>query len=196
MPTLVMMHGLTGTAEMIRPLAESLLAPKMCLILPQALIPHPNRGFAWWLRDAPPTDPLDDASIQQVQDSVEMIVDLILRQAPDDDIILGGFSQGAAMALEVMQHPSIRYSVKGLILISGKVLRYQNVAKHLQDYPVPAVWMHGNRDEMVPMHQGIEVYDVLNEASCPLLELRHEKGHMVELSQKAKIVDWVSAVGV
>ena len=125
-----------------------------------------------------------------------MIVDLILREAPDDDIILGGFSQGAAMALEVMQHPSIRYSVKGLILISGKVLRYQNVAKHLQDHPVPAVWMHGDRDEMVPMHQGIEVYDVLNEAGCPLLDLRHEKGHMVDLSQKAKIVDWVSSVVV
>ena len=29
MPTLVMMHGLTGTAELIRPLAESLLSPNM-----------------------------------------------------------------------------------------------------------------------------------------------------------------------
>ena len=47
---------------------------------------------------------------------------------------------------------------------------------------------------MVPMHQGIEVYNVLNEAGCPLLDLRHEKGHMVDLSQKAKIVDWVSSV--
>ncbi|HIH84025.1 MAG TPA: hypothetical protein HA345_01310, partial [Candidatus Thalassarchaeaceae archaeon] len=46
MPTLVMMHGLTGTAEMIRPLAESILSPGMRLILPQASIPHPNRGFA------------------------------------------------------------------------------------------------------------------------------------------------------
>ena len=194
MPTLVMMHGLTGTAEMIRPLAESLLVPKMGLILPQALISHPNRGFAWWLRDAPPTDPLDEDSIQQVLDSVEVIVDLILREAPDDDIILGGFSQGAAMALEVMQHPSIRYSVKGLILISGKVLRYQKVAKHLQEHPIPAVWMHGGRDEMVPMHQGIEVYNVLNQAACPLLDLRHEKGHMVDLSQKGKLVEWVSSV--
>ena len=41
MPTLVMMHGLTGTAELIRPLAESLLAPNMSLILPEAKIPHP-----------------------------------------------------------------------------------------------------------------------------------------------------------
>ena len=93
-----------------------------------------------------------------------------------------------------MQHPSIRYSVKGLILISGKVLRYQKVAKHLQEHPIPAVWMHGSRDEMVPMHQGIEVYNVLNQAGCPLLDLRHEKGHMVDLSQKEKLVEWVSSV--
>jgi predicted esterase len=122
-----------------------------------------------------------------------MIVNLILSQAPEDDLILGGFSQGAAMTLEVMQHPSLRDFVKGLILISGKVLRYQNVAEHLRNHPIPAVWMHGERDEMVPMYQGIEVYEVLNEAGCPVLDLRHKKGHMVDLSQKEKLVDWVSS---
>ena len=188
-----MMHGLTGTADLIRPLAESLLAPGMRLVLPEASIPHPTRGFAWWLRDAPPTDPLDVESIRQVEASVEMIVNQILSQVSEDDLILGGFSQGAAMALEVMQHPSLRYSVKGLILISGKVLRYRNVAEHLRNFPIPAVWMHGERDEMVPMYQGIEVYDVLNEAGCPLLDLRHKKGHMVDLAQKKKLVDWVSS---
>ena len=193
MPTLVMMHGLTGTADLIRPLAESLLAPGMRLILPEAPIPHPNRGFAWWLRDAPPTDPLDVKSIQQVETSVEMIVNQILSQAPEDDLILGGFSQGAAMTLEVMQHSSIRDFVKGLILISGKVLRYQNVAEHLRNHPIPAAWMHGERDEMVPMYQGIEVYEVLNEAGCPVLDLRHKKGHMVDLSQKEKLVEWVNS---
>jgi len=189
-----MMHGLTGTAEMIRPLAESILSPSMHLILPQASIPHPNRGFAWWLRDAPPTDPLDEASIQQVENSVELVVDYILQEAPEGEIILGGFSQGAAMALEVMQHSSIRSSVKGLILISGKVLRPHNVAKYLQKNPIPAVWMHGERDEMVPMYQGLEVYDALMNAGCPLLDLRHAKGHMVDLSQKEKIVDWVTSI--
>ena len=194
MPTLVMMHGLTGTAEMIRPLAESILSPGMSLILPQASIPHPNRGFAWWLRDAPPTDPLDEASIQQVENSVELIVNHILQEAPEDDLIIGGFSQGAAMALEVMQHPSIRYSVKGLILISGKVLRPQCVVEHLRDNPISAVWMHGERDEMVPIYQGLEVYDALMDAGCPLLDLRHAKGHMVDLSQKEKIVEWVTSI--
>ncbi len=188
-----MMHGLTGTADLIRPLAESLLAPGMRLVLPEASIPHPTRGFAWWLRDAPPTDPLDAKSIQQVETSVEMIVNHILSQAPEDDLILGGFSQGAAITLEVVQHPSLRDFVKGLILISGKVLRYQNVSEHFRNHPIPAVWMHGERDEMVPMYQGIEVYEVLNEAGCPILDLRHKKGHMVDLSQKEKLVDWVSS---
>ena len=97
------------------------------------------------------------------------------------------------MTLEVMQHPTLRDFVKGLILISGKVLRYQNVAEHLRNHPIPAAWMHGERDEMVPMYQGIEVYEVLNEAGCPVLDLRHKKGHMVDLSQKEKLVDWVSS---
>ena len=77
MPALVMMHGLTGTAELIRPLAESLLAPNMSLILPEAKIPHPKRGFAWWLRDASPSVPLDKSSLNQVEQSVELIVKFI-----------------------------------------------------------------------------------------------------------------------
>ena len=56
--TLVMMHGMTGTSEMMRPLAESLAPDGWSVMCPQAEIEHPTRGgFAWWLRADDPTLP-------------------------------------------------------------------------------------------------------------------------------------------
>ena len=54
MGTLVMLHGLTGTPEMIRPLAETLCPPGWEILLPEGPFKHPERGSGWWIRDAPP----------------------------------------------------------------------------------------------------------------------------------------------
>ena len=59
MGTLVMLHGLTGTPEMIRPLAETLCPPGWDILLPEGPFKHPERGSGWWIRDAPPETPLD-----------------------------------------------------------------------------------------------------------------------------------------
>jgi len=194
MPTLVMMHGLTGTANLIRPLAESLLSSKMHLILPEAKIPHPKRGFAWWLRDAPPSDPLDESSLIQVDESVELIVNYINKESPDEQLILGGFSQGAAMATEVFMHPEIGRRVIGLVLISGKTVRPKQLNSHLSRNPVPVVWMHGERDQIVSMQQAEELCHVIEKANCPILKLRHHKGHMVDLKQKNEIIEWIDSI--
>ena len=42
MPTLVMMHGMTGTSEMMRPFAEKILPNGWNLLVPQAEFPHPK----------------------------------------------------------------------------------------------------------------------------------------------------------
>ena len=151
MPTLVMMHGLTGTAELIRPLAESLLAPNMSLILPEAKIPHPKRGFAWWLRDASPSMPLDESSLNQVDQSVELIVKIIKEYSTEGELILGGFSQGAAMATEVFMHPEIYNRTIGLVLIAGKTVRPNQLNSKLLENPIPVVWMHGDTDQILSL---------------------------------------------
>ncbi len=194
MPTLVMMHGLTGTAELIRPLAESLLSPGMNLILPEATIPHPKRGFAWWLRDEPPSEPLNSFSLKEVDESVESIVKIINLQSTDEKLILGGFSQGAAMATEVFMHSEICNRVIGLVLIAGKTVRPQKFHSQLSKNPVPVVWMHGDSDQIVSMEQADELCNVIEKANCPILKLRHHKGHMVNLKQKPEIIDWIYSI--
>jgi hypothetical protein len=48
MPTLVMMHGMTGTADMMRPFAEKILPDGWDLVVPEADFEHLSRGFTWW----------------------------------------------------------------------------------------------------------------------------------------------------
>ena len=194
MPTLVMMHGLTGTAELIRPLAESFLASNMSLILPEAKIPHPKRGFAWWLRDAPPSEPLDKSSLVQVDQSVELIVNIINQHSTEGKLILGGFSQGAAMATEVFMHSEVCHRVIGLVLIAGKSVRPNKLNSKLLENPIPVVWMHGDRDQIVSMEQAEELCKVIESANCPILKLRHHKGHMVDLKQKNEIIHWIDSI--
>ena len=43
-----MMHGMTGTAEMMRPFAEKILPDGWTLIVPEARYNHPVRGLTWW----------------------------------------------------------------------------------------------------------------------------------------------------
>ena len=48
MPTLIMMHGMTGDASMMRPFAEKILPEGWTLIVPEARYNHPMRGLTWW----------------------------------------------------------------------------------------------------------------------------------------------------
>ena len=44
MPTLIMMHGMTGDASMMRPFAEKILPDGWTLLVPEARFAHPTRG--------------------------------------------------------------------------------------------------------------------------------------------------------
>ena len=90
MGTLVMLHGLTGTPDMIRPLAETMCPTGWDILLPEGPFKHPERGSGWWIRDAPPDTPLDGNTLTQVDESLASLVS----QMPQGPLIVGGFSQG------------------------------------------------------------------------------------------------------
>ena len=93
-----MLHGLTGTAEMIRPLGESLCPNGWDLLLPEGPLIHPKRGRGWVIRDAPPEVPLDESTLAQIGESLSSLEP----QIPEGPLIVGGFSQGSALAQELL----------------------------------------------------------------------------------------------
>ena len=187
MGTLVMLHGLTGTAEMIRPLGESLCPDGWNLLLPEGPLVHPKRGRGWWIRDAPPEVPLDESTLIQIAESLS----LLESQIPDGPLIVGGFSQGSALAQELL-NTGCGHRIHGVIVIGGKSARPDLLRMSLKKLPPSRLLsMHGESDHLVPLSQGDETVDLFREANWDITVLRHQKGHMVNLAQQQELVDWV-----
>ena len=187
MGTLVMLHGLTGTPEMIRPLAESLCPSDWDILLPEGPFIHPERGRGWWIRDAPPQTPLDDSSFIQIEQRLSLLESVM----PEGPLIVGGFSQGTALAQELL---STKYGkqIHGVLVIAGKSARPESLRSTLSDLPPRRLLsMHGESDHLVPLSQGDETVEIFREADWDVTILRHHKGHMVNIAQQQALVEWV-----
>ena len=178
--TLVMLHGMTGTTEKMQPLARRLAPYGWNVLCPQAIIEHPTRGgFAWWLRAEDPTLPLDSESQMQVEESMQRVIEEI----PDGPVIIGGFSQGGAIASALLE-TDLQERIVGLVLIGTKTVRPDRLIESLPFLkPREVVWMHGVRDHLVSLEVAIEHVEIFESAGWPVTRLEHEKGHMVNLNQ-------------
>ena len=101
-----MMHGMTGDASMMRPFAEKILPEGWTLLVPEARYKHPVRGFTWWRyedfdADATRRMMLSRKELMDVDSSLSQLEKLIAEEAPMGPLVVGGFSQGGAMAQEL-----------------------------------------------------------------------------------------------
>ena len=109
---MILVHGRGGSAAGILGLAQSLAHPGLAYLAPQAA------GSSWWpqrfLAPVEQNQPWLTSALQVMADLVAQI-----RQAgiPDDQIIIGGFSQGAVLAAEFVARQARRYG--GLFVFSG-----------------------------------------------------------------------------
>ena len=178
--TLVMLHGMTGTTEKMQPLAERLAPEGWAVVCPQVEIKHPTRGgFAWWLRAEDPNLPLSEESQSEVDDSMRRVIDEI----PDGPIIIGGFSQGGAIASALLES-ELQERILGLVLIGTKSVRPESLTSALPFLkPREVVWMHGRHDHLVSLEAANEHAEIFEWARWPVTRLEHEKGHMMNMNQ-------------
>ena len=150
--TLVMMHGMTGTSEKMENLARSLTPEGWSTLCPQAKIRHPTRGgFAWWLFEDGVSK---DESLSQMEESISAILEIL----PDGPIIVGGFSQGGAMAL----HCGCELPLAGVMSCSGYPHPdWQPASNH-----PPVLLVHGTEDTIVPVAAMDAIWSRLQTERC------------------------------
>ena len=182
--TLVMLHGMTGDSAKMQPLAERLVPSGWQILCPQAEAEHPTLGgFAWWLRSDSATEPLSAEAQLQVVASVQRVIS----ELPAGPLIVGGFSQGGAIASAMLEY-EVQNRIAGLVLIGPKTARPDELAAALPFLrPREVVWMHGSRDHLLPLAQAEEHAEIFEAAGWPVTRLAHEKGHMVNLNQIAEL---------
>jgi len=179
---LAMLHGMTGTSAKMRPLAESLAPDNWGVVCPEGTYVHPRSGRAWWIRD-------DLTETVAPADQILMSMKSLEKSLPEGKLIIGGFSQGGAIA-SAMLETSIEERIVGLVLLATMSVRDGQLRDILTSVrPRSVVWMHGERDHIVNIADGMKLASIFEDAGWDVIRLRHEKGHMIDLSQKDSLVD-------
>ena len=107
----------------------------------------------------------------------------VIREIPNGPVIIGGFSQGGAIASALLE-TDLHERIVGLVLIGTKTVRPDFLTESLPFLkPREVVWMHGIKDHLVPLEVAIEHAEIYESAGWPVTRLEHEKGHMVNLNQ-------------
>ena len=188
MPTLVMMHGMTGTADMMRPFAEKILPEGWSLLVRQAEFVHASRGYTWWRYeggDNPGRRILTAKELSDVDASLLKLSNIL----PDDELVLGGFSQGGAMAQELLQ---FELNVLGVIAIGTRAVRPLELRDRLTEIsPSKLMWMHGESDHRVSLNAGLEIPEIFEESGWEVTRIQHHKGHMIPIEFHEQVKEWL-----
>jgi predicted esterase len=130
-----------------------------------------------------------------VDSSLSQLEQLIAEHAPMGPLVVGGFSQGGAMAQEMLQLP-MADRIIGVIAIGTRLVRGMELGLRLAELdPKHLFWMHGERDVRVSIQDGWAVAHTFEAAGWALELIEHPKGHMIPMEHHDALKEWLVALG-
>jgi phospholipase/carboxylesterase len=171
---LIMMHGLGDSTDGYEWMPQALALPALNYLLVNAPEPYYG-GFSWF--DFP------GDMRPGVARSRKLVFELMERLEhegwPADQMVLGGFSQGCVMAIDV----GLRYPrrLAGVLGISGHVCDVENLLKELS--PVARqqrlLVTHGTMDSVIPLRATQPLIERLRQAGIPVEWQVYQKDHTI-----------------
>jgi phospholipase/carboxylesterase len=193
---IILLHGWGANGEDLVGLAEFLDLPDYYLLFPEAPLPHPYNpvGKMWY--DLPESYSFlgtpEFGDRPDVSNSRQLLLELIAEQSdrlqiPLSQTILGGFSQGGAMTMDV----GVRLPLAGLMVLSG----YLHAPLEPQVFPLPPVLMvHGQQDTVVPIAASYQSRDRLQTLGASVNYQEYPAmGHEIQPTVLEKIKTFVKA---
>jgi phospholipase/carboxylesterase len=110
---------------------------------------------------------------------------------PHERVVLGGFSQGAVMALSVGLGAG-RPRPTGVIGFSGFLPEVEGWSLGEGPWP-PIATAHGTHDEVIPVAFGRRAHERLEEAGADVLYRESPMGHSIDPAFVAELVPWLRA---
>ena len=192
-----MMHGMTGDASMMRPFAEKILPDGWTLLVPEARFAHPTRGRTWWRYEDFDADvtrrmSLSRKELMDVDSSLSQLEKLIAEEAPMGPLVVGGFSQGGAMAQELLQLP-VADRIQGVVCMGTRLVRPMELRLRLSELESKRLfWMHGEKDVRVPIEDGWAIAHLFESAGWAVELIEHPKGHMIPIEHHPALREWLT----
>jgi len=167
----VILHGWGADAQDLLPLGAALNLPNYQCLFVNAPFPHPQipQGRAWYN--------LESANFDGLAESRQALRDYLLglaaqTQIPLEKVVLGGFSQGGAMSLDV----GLTLPLAGIFALSG-YLHFQPEPK--EDVIPPILIIHGTQDQVVPIAMARQGQDVLQSIGATVEYQEFPMGHEI-----------------
>ncbi|KKD39476.1 MAG: alpha/beta hydrolase [Limnoraphis robusta] len=168
---IVFLHGWGANAEDLASLTPLLRLTQYQFIFPDAPFPHPQvpLGRAWYSLETQEYKGLD----QSRQTLIDWLTSLEATTGiPASRTILGGFSQGGAMTMDVGRE----LGLAGLIVLSGYL--------HFSPEPVsgsfpPMLIVHGRLDRVVPLTAAIRARDRFQELGADIQYHEFDMAHEI-----------------
>jgi phospholipase/carboxylesterase len=201
---IIWMHGLGADANDFVPIVKELDlrgCPGIRFVFPNApTMPVTiNGGYvmrAWY--DILGTDIAKREDENGLRESQELINQLIAREVargiPTERILLAGFSQGCAMALQT----GLRYPQKlaGLLCLSGYVPLSDKLAaeRHSANQATPIFLVHGRADPVIPLQRAEQSRDLLKSLAYQVEWHEYMMQHSVCEEEITDISVWLKKV--
>lgn len=184
--TVIWMHGLGADGHDFEPIVHMLNLPHIRFTLPHAPF-RPvtlNNGYemrAWYdIFGLQPDSPQDEAGIKKMQETINaMLEEEISKGTPANRIVLAGFSQGGAMALQAATR--FNQPLAGVLALSTYLPLKNTLTreKHPANQQTP-IWMaHGRFDNVIALSTAQSSREALEEAGYLLEWHEYDMPHSV-----------------
>lgn len=204
--TVVLLHGFGAPGDDLVALADAIRAP-VRFVFPEA--PLELGGLygdarAWWLLDlarleaelarGTPRDRRTEIpdGLPAARTQVLRLLEQVVSRLPTQRLVLGGFSQGAMLALDVALHREV--PPDALILMSGTLLaasEWEPRMPKLRD--VPILQSHGRADGLLPFAAAEALRDQLRAAGARVDWHAFVGGHEIPMAVLAAATDLLTA---
>jgi len=199
-PTVVvLLHGYGSRPEDFAAFAERTdLPPGTRVLLPRAPTsthpPHgPEGGAMWWSfpHDFHDLRTQHLPGVAEARAHVSAFLDREIR--PGDRVVLGGFSQGAMLALDVAAHDP--RPLAGLVVLSGSLMDQAELLPHLASRRgLPVRIAHGRGDDILPFSRAEDLRGALESAGLDVRFEAFDGGHEVTRAVSASTAAFVREV--
>jgi len=112
---------------------------------------------------------------------------------PTKDLVIGGFSQGAMMSVDVAAH--LPEDIRGLIMFSGTLINRQAWVEHLPGrHKIPFFQSHGRSDPLLGYQHAERLYQELLSAKLNGKFVGFDGGHEIPLQVITQAKDFISTL--
>lgn len=200
----ILLHGLTGTASVIRPVADYLyrrLGENYSFILPTAPIIKVKQFngapvHAWF--DVKSSDFRREVDVGGILASSDLVASLFRNEISQGvnpkDIYLGGFSQGGVIALTTaLLEP---FAVAGVFALSSYLPLEDQLTNQLTDASkdVPIFQAVSVKDEFISQKMSDNAYEFLRKRGNPVCVQKYDMKHEIRNRELDDVVDWMKSL--